>query len=119
MWILDALPKKYKPRAFSLLRYIKRNYNMKWTPNGTFKYKNVLIPDSNILHLIVHALLKKVPDKPPGMKEFYQGLSEINVPEFLVKSVIGKKLITASEEDDDWGPTGELFSGRKKKQKIK
>ena len=36
-WIIDSLPKKYKARAFSLLRYILRNYNMKWEPNGTFK----------------------------------------------------------------------------------
>ena len=38
-WIIDSLLKKYKARAFSLLRYILRNYNMKWEPNGTFKYK--------------------------------------------------------------------------------
>ena len=57
-WIINALPKKYKAKAFSLLRYISRNYNMKWTPDGTFKNKNKIIPKSNILHLVLHALLK-------------------------------------------------------------
>ena len=51
-WIIDALPNRCKPKAYSLLRYIIRNYNMKWTSDGTFKYKNKVIPKSNILHLV-------------------------------------------------------------------
>ena len=47
--LLMHYPKKYKPKAYSLLRYITRNYNMKWTSHGTFKYKNKIIPKSNIL----------------------------------------------------------------------
>ena len=54
--ILDALPKKYKAKAFSLLRYITTNYNIKWTLDGIFKYKNKIIPYPNILHLVLHAL---------------------------------------------------------------
>ena len=37
---------------------ITRNYNMKWTSDGTFKYRNKIIPKSNIHHLVLHALLK-------------------------------------------------------------
>ena len=88
-WIIDALPKKYKPKAYSLLRYITGNYNMKWTSDGTFKYKNKIIPKSNILHLVLHALLKNVKEKPPGMNEFYKGLTEVNVPEYLIANNYG------------------------------
>ena len=92
-WIINSLPKKYRARAFSLMRYITRNYNMKWDVNGTFKYKGQLIPNSNIIHLVLHALLKTVKDKPPGMNRFYKGLSEVNVPEFLVSNEMGKLIL--------------------------
>ena len=41
----------------------------------TFKYKNKIIPNSNILHLILHALLNNVKAEPSRMKEFYQGVN--------------------------------------------
>ena len=66
---------------------------MSWDNKGTFKYKNKLIPKSNILHLVTHALLKDVKDKPPGMKQFYEGLSDVNVPEYLVANKIGNLII--------------------------
>ena len=117
-WIIDSLPKKYKARAFSLLRYILRNYNMKWEPNGRFKYKNKIIPNSNILHLILHALLNNIKAEPPGMKEFYQGLTDINVPEYLISNTKGRELILGLGEDEDWGPSGELANRKtRKKQK--
>ena len=103
-WIIDTLPKKYKAKAFSLLTYITRNYNMKWTSDGIFKYKNIIIPNSNILHLVLHALLKNIDEKPAGMNEFYQGLTEVNVPEYLIANQLGKNIILGQGEDIDWGP---------------
>ena len=91
--IINYLPKKYRSKAFSLFRYILKNYNMSWDNKGTFKYKNKIIPKSNILHLVTHALLKDVKDKPPGMKQFYEGLSDVNVPEYLVANKMGKLII--------------------------
>ena len=92
--IINSLPKKYRSKAFSLLRYIVKNYNMSWDDNNVFRYRNKLIPNSNILHLVLHALLKSIKDKPPGMKLFYQGLSEVNVPTHLIANEIGKLIIT-------------------------
>ena len=115
-WIIEALPKKYRAKAFSLLRYITRNYKMKWDSNGLFKYKNKPIPNSNILHLVLHALLPNITDKPPGMVEFYTGLTEANVPEYLVKNKLGRKIITGMGEDLDWGPTGNLANKRIRKK---
>ena len=117
-WIIDSLSKKYKAIVFSFLRYIRRNYNMKWEPNGTFKYKNKIIPNPNILHLILHALLNNVKAEPPGMKEFYQGLTHINVPEYLISNTKGRELILGLGEDEDWGPSGGLANRKtRKKQK--
>ena len=66
---------------------------MSWDSKGTFKYKNKIIPKSSILHLVTHALLKDVKDKPLGMKQFYEGLSDVNVPEYLVANKMGKLII--------------------------
>ena len=68
--IINYLPKKYRSKVFSLFRYILKKYNMSWDNKGTFKYRNKIIPKSNILHLVTHALLKDIKDKPPGMKLF-------------------------------------------------
>ena len=98
-WIVNSLPKKYRAKAFSLLRYIVRNYKMKWDSKGTFIYKNKIIPKSNIVHLVLHALLPNITAKPPGMMSFYKGLMETNVPEFLVANKLGKLIITGREEE--------------------
>ena len=68
--IINYLPKKYRSKAFTLFCYILKNYNISWDNKGTFKYKNKIIPNSNILHLVTHALLKNIEDKPPGIKIF-------------------------------------------------
>ena len=90
---------------------------MKWEPNGTFKYKNKKIPNSNILHLILHTLLKDVKAESPGMKEFYQGLTDINVPEYLISNTKGIELILGLGEDEDWGPSGVLINRKTRKNR--
>ena len=106
------ITQKVQSKSLSLLRYIFRNYNMKWEPNGTFKYKNKIIPNSNILHLILHALLNNVKAEPPGMKEFYQGFTDIN---YLIFNTKGRELILGLGEDEDWGPSGELANRKTRK----
>lgn len=86
---------------------------MKWDAEGVFKYKNKTIPGSNILHLVLHALIQ-INRKPPGMKEFYKGLKEVNVPEYLIKNNIGKLLISGREDEVQWRPPGDF---KKKSQK--
>ena len=97
--IINHLPKKYHSKTFSLFRYILQNYNISWDNKGTFKYKNKIVPNSNILHLGTHALLKNIKDKPPGMKLFYEALSDVNIPEYLIANKMGK-LIIAGRGDE-------------------
>ena len=106
--IINYLPKKYRSKAFSLFRYIFKNYNMSWDEKGTFKYKNKSIPKSNMLQLVTHALLKDVKDKPPGMKLFYEGLSDVNVPEYLIANKMGKLIIAGRGDELTWRPPGNL-----------
>lgn len=81
---------------------------MSWDSKGTFKYRNKLIPKSNILHLVTHALLKDVKDKPPGMKLFYEGLSEVNIPEYLVANKMGKLIIEGRGDELSRRPPAQL-----------
>ena len=48
------------------------------------------------------------------MNEFYQGLTEVNVPEYLIANKLRKNIILGQGEDIDWGPLGELHSKRKR-----
>ena len=102
--IVNSLPKKYRAKAFSLLRYITRNNNMSWDDNNTFRYRNKIIPNSNIIHLVLHALLKSIKDKPPGMKLFYEGLSDVNTPAHLIANEMGKLIISGRGDEVDTKP---------------
>ena len=106
--IINHLPKKYRSKAFSLFRYILKNYHISWDNKGTFKYKNKIVPNSNILHLVTHALLKNIEDKPPGMKLFYEALSDVNVPEYLIANKMGKLIITGRGDEITRKPSGKL-----------
>ena len=106
--MINKLPKKYRAKAFSLFRYILRNYNISWDNKETFKYKNKIIPKSNIFHLVTHALLKDIKDKPPGMKIFYEALSDVNVPEYLIANKMGKLIIAGRGDELTWRPPGQL-----------
>ena len=106
--IINHLPKKYCSKAFSLFRYILKNYNISWDNKGTFKYKNKIVPHSNILHLVTHALLKNIEDKPPRMKLFYEASSDVNIPEYLIANKIGKLIIAGRGDELTGKPSGKL-----------
>ena len=91
-----------------LFRYILKNYNISWDNKGTFKYKNKIVPNSNILHLVTHTLLRNIEDKPPGMKLFYEALSDVNVPEYLIANKMGKLVIAGRGDELTGKPSGKL-----------
>ena len=106
--IINHLPKKYCSKAFSLFRYILKNYNISWDNKGTFKYKNKIVPNSNILHLVTHALLKNIEDKRPGMKLFDEALSDVNIPEYLIANKMGKLIIAGRGDELSGKPSGKV-----------
>ena len=106
--IINHLSTKYHSKAFSLFRYILKNYNISWGNKGIFKYKNKIVPNSNILPLVTHALLKNIEDKPPGMKLFYEALSDVNIPEYLIANKMGKLIIAVRGDELTGKPSGKL-----------
>ena len=60
----------------------------------------------DILHLVTHALLKNIEDKPPGMKIFYEALSDVNIPEYLIANKMGKLIIAGRGDELSWRPPG-------------
>ena len=87
---------------------------MSWDDNKTFKYRNKIIPNSNITHLVLHGLLKNIKDKPPGMMLFYEGLSNANVPEYLISNQMGKLIISGRGDEVNGKPKPKTTAKKKK-----
>lgn len=106
---INKLPSRYKDRGLSLLRYMKRNDDIKWNEKGEFQYQNKTIPKSDIFSLIKHAISKSK-SKPKGIKTFYKVLHKLNIPNFIVVNKMGKviKENVQKKSDDLWRPPGKL-----------
>ena len=70
--------------------------------------KLTLNEPANILHLVAHALLKNNEDKPPGMKLFYEALSDVNIPEYLIANKMGKLIIAGRGDELTRKPSEKL-----------
>ena len=53
-------------------------------------------------------MLKDIKDKPPGMKVFYEALSDVNIPEYLIANKMGKLIIAGRGDELTWRPPGKL-----------
>ena len=62
---------KKKNKRLSLLYYLKKNRNIKWNKKGEIVYKGKLFPESNIKHLVNHAIHNNN-SRPHGIKTFYK-----------------------------------------------
>ena len=72
-------PKK-RSKGSLLLHYLE---NIQWKKNGEVVYKQKVIPNSNIITLITHAIQNNK-SKPVGMKSFYKILAKANIPSKLI-----------------------------------
>ena len=52
-----------------LLYYLENGENLKWNKDGELVYKGKVIPNSNIMELVTHAI-QHDKSKPIGMKIF-------------------------------------------------
>lgn len=88
---------------------MKRSDDIKWNKKGEFQYKDKTVSKSNIMSLIKHAISKSK-SKPKGIKMFYQALSDLNVPKFIVINKLGRVIMKdiMRKTDDSWRPPGEL-----------
>ena len=106
---INKLPSVYRERGLSLLRYMKRDGDIKWNDKGEFQYQDKSVADSNILSLIKHAISNSK-SKPKGIKIFYKAMSKLNVPKFIVVNKMGRAFMkkTAQKKDELWRPPGKL-----------
>ena len=106
---INKFPRLYRDRGLSLLRYMKRNDDIKWNEKGEFQYQDKTVPKSNILSLMKHAVSNSK-SKPKGVKIFYKVMSRLNVPKFIIVNKMGRALMkkSAQKKDDSFRPPGKL-----------
>ena len=99
-------PKK-RSKGSLLLHYLENSEDMKWNKDGELIYKGKVIPNSNIMELITHAV-QNDKSQPIGMKNFYKYLSKINIPSKLISSKQGRHIMKkiSTSQDNMWRPPG-------------
>ena len=101
-------PKK-RTKGTLLLHYLENSEAIKWNKNGELMYKGKVIPKSNIMELITHAV-QNDKSQPIGMKTFYKYLSKINIPLKLISNKQGLYIMKqlSTHQDNMWRPPGRL-----------
>ena len=74
---------KKRSKGSLLLHYLENSENIQWKKNGEVVYKQKVMPNSNIITLITHAIQNNK-SKPVGMKSFYKILAKANIPSKLI-----------------------------------
>ena len=100
---------KKRNKSLSLLYYLKKNKNIKWNKKGEIFYKGKIFLETNIKHLVEHAVHNNK-NRPYGIKTFYRILAKSNVPKKLISNKEGRHLMEKflHERDIYWRPPGRL-----------
>ena len=101
-------PKK-RSKGSLLLHYLENSENIEWKKSGELMYKGKVIPKSNVIKLITHAI-QNDKSKPNGMKTFYKILAKANIPTKLIMNKEGRHIMkkTLDQKNDIWRPPGRL-----------
>ncbi len=106
--IVRGIPKTMRTRAIALLERLKARPDViSWDDMGQVKVDGVLIPKSNISDLVSSAMRSRKHFNPVGLQEFFNVLSNVNVPKDLVRNEEGWKRVTQRGKgkvfsDDFW-----------------
>lgn len=107
--ILSAIPKSYQSKAAHLLNFLKTNSNISWTDDGTVKYKNDVLPNSNVVNLVGDLIrLRKPQSEANTVAHFRNALEAEGYP--LNRLAISKRNINRLK--------GRNYSGTIKKKNI-
>lgn len=93
--ILSGISSRYRKNAELLLNKMKQHQDISsWDTRGTFLYKGMPVPGTNILDLVKGAsqhrsLTEK--RKPKGWDEFMTAMAEVNVPTSVLGSTAVKE----------------------------
>jgi len=86
--ILSAIPKNYKTRAQALLNHITADpqHRLRWNQQGELIYRGQVIPGSHITDLLKNSQRQYRHSQPVGVREFQDGLKELNIPVGLMEA---------------------------------
>lgn len=85
--ILDNIPKTMRNRATAILNRLKTRPDViLWDKTGQVNVDGVKISHSNISDLFGDAVRARKSFNPIGSKEFFRGLSKMNMPKDLVRN---------------------------------
>ncbi len=116
--IVRGIPKTMRTRAIALLERLKARPDViSWDDMGQVKIDGVLIPKSNISDLVSSAMRSRKYFDPVASQEFFNVLSNVNVPKDLVRNEEGWKKVTQKGKGEDWGEVWDvvnpIFGGQK------
>ena len=80
--IMDKIPQRYKYKTGAILKYIIRDKQkiLAWDKTGQLIYEDVVIPESNIIDLLIDSQ-NQVKDKNiAGILQFNTALTRLDVP---------------------------------------
>ena len=93
--IVRGIPKTMRTRAIALLERLKARPDViSWDDMGQVKIDGVFIPKSNISDLVSSAMRSRKYFDPVASQEFFNVLSNINVPKDLVRNEKGWEKVT-------------------------
>ena len=88
--ILDSVPTTLRHKARRLLRFVRETTALNWNDRGELIYKQMVVPNSNIIELVNDLLRQRSSDRAIGWKQFASGLAASNVK-------ISRDLVTNGE----------------------
>lgn len=93
--ILDTVPKRFKPQAQGLLRWMKKSPEaVQWDEKGEVSLEGKPIQGSSIADLINDSLRTRKGFSPAGRDDFTEVLAKLNTPEDFVRNDNRRRLMT-------------------------
>ena len=94
--ILESVPPTMKTRARQLVKKLKENKDLiTWDDKAQLVYEGKLIPGSNVVDLVNDALRHRKNFNLHGWRLFAKALSDVNIPEEIVRN--GNRLKTIQD----------------------
>ena len=85
--ILESVPPTMKTRARQLVKKLKENKDLiTWDDKALLVYEGKPIPGSNVVDLVNDALRHRKNFNPHGWRLFAKALSDVNIPEGIVRN---------------------------------
>ena len=121
--IVRGIPKTMRTRAIALLERLKARPDViSWDDMGQVKIDGALIPKSNISDLVSSAMRSRKHFEPVALREFFDVLSNLNVPKDLVRNEEGWRRVTQKGEGEDWAGLWDfmkpIVTSRKRRGKV-